>query len=101
MNSNILPSVEKLIHINFGILGIVVFAIILGIVVSHLDFNYWHTYVKQKKSFLYYYYPASLGLFFFIMRGDLMSSFTYTVGIYVIFKIIHKIIYSSPYENPN
>ncbi|HTN17700.1 MAG TPA: hypothetical protein VL092_08470, partial [Chitinophagaceae bacterium] len=45
---------------------------------SRYDRYYWQ---KPDNDFLKMVYPAYLGLAFFMLRGDLLSSFAYTVGI--------------------
>jgi oligosaccharide repeat unit polymerase len=66
-------------YINFGVAGLIIFAFGFGWVLSSLDEYYWN---KEKKNFtgiLSVYYPFLLGFTFYIMRGDLMSGFSYTV----------------------
>ena len=64
-------------YINFGILGILLFVVIIAFLTKYLDSIFWifrnHTLVKL-------FYPFLLGLFFFMLRGDLMSSFAFTLG---------------------
>ncbi len=64
-------------YINFGIFGIVLFAAIIGYIVARFDSKF---YKCGKLSFIKVYYPLALGLIFFILRGDLMSSFAYSVS---------------------
>lgn len=65
-------------YINFGIVGIVLFAVILGYIVKKFDTRYWLIARKQGIQFSPYLYLMLL--FFFMLRGDLLSSFAYIVG---------------------
>ena len=69
-------------YINFGYIGIFVFVAIFALMCSYLDDSYW----KQKVSLQSGYYLIILGAIIFIMRGDLMSSFAFTVGISITYK---------------
>jgi hypothetical protein len=64
-------------YINFGMLGILLFVFIVAYITKYLDQMYW---IHRMSGFGKRYYPFLLGLFFFMLRGDLMSSFAYTLG---------------------
>lgn len=68
--------------VNFGIVGVILFAIILAFIIKYLDTLYWNSQREDIKSInvVTILYPFYLGFFFFIFRGDLMSSFAYLVG---------------------
>ncbi len=66
-------------YINFGILGLVLFAFGFGWLLSSLDEHYWRNFSERSPDILAVCYPFLLGFVFFIMRGDLMSGFSYTV----------------------
>lgn len=68
--------------VNFGLLGIPLFAVIVAFIIKYLDTIYWNSQIGNIKSInaITILYPFYLGLFFFIFRGDLMSSFAYLVG---------------------
>ncbi len=68
-------------YINFGYIGILMFIIILAFINAKIDRSYWHNLMKNKKNLLSVIYLFLLGLEFFILRGALLSSFAYTVGI--------------------
>ncbi|GAG18939.1 unnamed protein product, partial [marine sediment metagenome] len=63
----------------FGVIGLVVFAFGLGWLLSTLDEQYWDRFESVSPCILSVYYPFLLGFIFFLMRGDLMSGFSYTV----------------------
>lgn len=70
-------------YINFGIAGVVIFAVVMAIIIKKLDVNYQEVILKdsrQRISFIEILYPSLLGYLFFMLRGDLMTSFAYTVG---------------------
>lgn len=65
-------------YINFGFLGIAIFVILLAFVNCKLDKAFWRN--SQGDIALSTFYFLFLGMEFFILRGDLMSSFAYTFG---------------------
>ncbi len=75
--------------INFGILGSVVFIGLLALFIARYDKHFWQ---NPKPSFNYFFYPIAIGMLFFMLRGDLLSSFAYTVGIYFSGRLLFAII---------
>lgn len=67
-------------YINFGIIGIFVFAVVLAYVTARIDKYYWNVVSSDKNNYFQVIYFVLIGMLFFILRGDLMSSFAYTVG---------------------
>jgi hypothetical protein len=69
-------------YINFGILGIPLFATALGYVTKKLDSLYYGSIVRFSSNVLVIelLYPFYIGFLFFILRGDLLSSLSYTIG---------------------
>ena len=61
--------------VNFGLLGLLLFAIITALICKRIDRWFAHS-----SSLMTLFYPTLLFMFFFIMRGDLLSSYAYTVG---------------------
>lgn len=64
-------------YLNFGCLGVILFAFIIGYLASKLDYKFYHT---KKISVIHIFYPLCLGLIIFIFRGDLMSSWAYSIS---------------------
>lgn len=64
--------------INFGIVGFFLFAVLAGFFIARCDRKYWCS--TRRSLFLQIFYPQLIFFFFFIMRGDLMSSLAYTVA---------------------
>lgn len=62
-------------YVNFGVIGIVVGGIILGHVVKFIDDKYWSN--EQSIQFINLIYPSAMLYFFFVNRGDLLSSGAY------------------------
>ena len=71
--------------VNYGLLGVVLFMGFLGVLLSSLDKTYWVLRNSKNSSIYIPFYYTILGMVFFLMRGDLLSSFAYTVGILISF----------------
>lgn len=69
--------------INFGIIGVIFFSLLISRLCSYLDSIYW----LGNKSSIKIAYPFWIGFFFFIMRGDLLSSTAYLFGFTICFFI--------------
>lgn len=67
-------------YINFGIIGAVIFIAFASWFIARYDNWYWK---GKKNNYATLVYPAAIGMFFFMLRGDLLSSFAYSVGLYV------------------
>ena len=81
-------------YINFGILGIILFAFILALVSKITD--KWYKY-NDLRLFFSLYVCFHMIFMIFMLRGDLMSSFAYLVGnllaIFFVPLILNKINY--------
>lgn len=66
-------------YINFGVIGLILFAVLIGVLFSSLDEYHWKESSAASTELISAYYPFLLGFAFFAMRGDLMSSFSYTI----------------------
>lgn len=66
-------------YVNFGVVGIVLFALIIAVVARRADGFYW-----RKRSGIWeeklgdILFPFTMFMFFFLMRGDMMSGWAYT-----------------------
>lgn len=67
-------------YVNFGYFGVIIFTIFLAWLSVKLDNLYWFKWSKSQSLKRGYYYIL-IGAIIFIMRGDLMSSFAYTIGL--------------------
>lgn len=78
-------------YLNFGFFGIFIFVIILSFVTAKLDKLYWTISVKSINNYFNVVYYVLLGMLFFVLRGDLMSSFAYTVGFVFSIWLVRKV----------
>lgn len=78
-------------YINFGYIGIFLFILILALITAKMDKAYWIMGLNLEKNLFHIIYYVMLGFSFFIMRGDLMSSFAYLVGSVFAILITYKI----------
>lgn len=73
-------------YINFGVLGVILFVVLLAYIMAKFDSQYWsahgHVGLNQIR------YCIILALLLFILRGDLMSSSAYTCGFLLSFYVI-------------
>jgi len=68
-------------YINFGVIGVILFAIFIANLTASADKVYTKSISFQNQiSLLELVYPFSMGFLFFILRGDLLSSLSYYVG---------------------
>jgi oligosaccharide repeat unit polymerase len=78
--------------INFGFIGIVIFAVLLGRIFKSLDVSYWKVHnAKFNISYIEISYPFLIGLFFFFLRGDFLNTFAYLSGFLVPLGLIYFI----------
>ncbi len=69
-------------YINGGMFGVVLFAFVLGAAVTRYDRYFWRSNnVSLGRAF----YLSAFPLFFFMMRGDLLSSFTFITARFFVF----------------
>ncbi len=76
-------------YINFGVIGAVLFIAMLAWLLTRYDQYYWD---ENGITFPIVFYPVAIGMCFFMLRGDLLSSFAYTVGIYVTGWGFHRLL---------
>jgi hypothetical protein len=67
-------------YINFGLPGVIMFSILLSIFVTRIDGSFWFQRQAGVDIFYSVRYYFLVPFIFFIMRGDLLSSFAYLVG---------------------
>lgn len=71
--------------VNFGIIGLIVFALIGSFLICRVDDPFWAG--VSRKGFKPFY-PFLTMFVFFIMRGDLLSSCSYLVGFFAAYCIV-------------
>ena len=67
--------------IDFGIIGLMTYPIILAIIVSKAD-KLGPSLEERSSTFSIFYYFA-FGLLFYVLRGDLLSSYAFSIGFIV------------------
>ena len=73
--SNVSASLMLEGYINFGIIGVFLFGIIVGFAACTVDRAYWKE--KRRWALIRVIYPFTIFQFFFMLRGDMMSSWAY------------------------
>lgn len=79
-------------YVNFGIAGVVLFMLVLGFLAKWLDDAYWKRGNLSSHPIFSCYYHLLLGLCFFMMRGDLLSSVAFIAGISGTYFLIGKLL---------
>lgn len=77
-------------YINFGILGVILFSLVLGCLLNTVDRLYWKE--KEGMNFLKFFYPFLSLITIFCCRGDMMSSSSFLVGTFISSYIAYKMI---------
>lgn len=79
-------------YINFGVIGIIVLSLVLGNILGKIDLWYWKQDNKEVYRLGELFYLVLMLMFFFVSRGDLMSSFAYCCAFFAVgFMILHGI----------
>lgn len=76
-------------YINFGLFGIFLFAALLGFLCGYLSRQLKNDKLHPRKKIIIIYTAFYL---FYILRGDLMSSFAYLVGFIVTFYLVNFLV---------
>lgn len=77
-------------YIGFGWFGIIIGSLILSKIIKKFDNKYWDE--NNDLSPIRIIYPCSIFMFFFMLRGDLLSSWAYTFAQIVVGMIMCKMI---------
>lgn len=77
-------------YINFGYIGVFVFLIFLAWACAKFDKIFWS--FKRKNTYMNVLYVLVLGTLLFILRGDLMNGFAYTVGVLMAAIVVYKLV---------
>lgn len=73
-------------YLDFGIIGIIIFAIVIAKVSAKLDFEYWD---NKAVDIINYVYPFSFGIFIFLQRGSMQPVVVYTFAFYLFLIIFY------------
>lgn len=72
-------------YINFGFGGGLIFTALLALLIARYDGWYWQRNGQSFFALPRLFYFVLIGMLFFILRGDLMSSVAYTLGLAAVF----------------
>ena len=86
-------------YINFGLVGVVIFAILTGIICRKMDEKYWET--ANELSYIRIIYPICIFQFFFLLRGDMMSGGAYLIGRIVVGFLVCGIVVGQKKSSAN
>ena len=78
-------------YINFGVIGVCLFAMLLGYINAKFDRKYWVEAGNTTPLFSLIFFET-IGMEFAIMRGALLNIFPVLIGYILATKIIHKIV---------
>ncbi len=81
-------------YINFGYLGIVIYAFLIGIGIKYLDNLYWNK-EKDTVTVIDFVYPFCIGLLIFLLRGAFHPVIVYTFSFFlfiIVWRMCSKII---------
>ena len=77
-------------YINFGFAGVVLFAFVVSALFVKVDNMFWYS---SNPHFLRPVYYLLIGMVFFMMRGDFMSSYAYSVAMVGCYVAVYKLLY--------
>ena len=86
--SNVSAPLVSEAWVNFGVVGIIAFGILLGYVTKRVDNRYWCN--REECSLIRIAYPFLMLMFFFMQRGDLMATGSYLLAQLVIGMLVYK-----------
>lgn len=79
-------------YCNFGLVGVLLFVLVLAFFTAIIDKLYWKCTRYNAANYFNVIYLVLLGLLFFVLRGDLMSGFAFTVAILCSFVCVFGIV---------
>lgn len=88
--TNVSAPVVAECYIGFGIIGIVIGGILLSKAVKKIDDIYWNE--ANELCAIRLIYPCAIFMFFFMLRGDLLSSWAYTFAQIVVGMALCKLV---------
>ncbi|WP_153638089.1 O-antigen polysaccharide polymerase Wzy [Prolixibacter sp. NT017] len=77
-------------YINFGFLGLIIFASTIGYTLAYVDKYYTNNYKKNNLFNIFYF--VLFGLLFYMQRGDLINSFSYLCSFSLLYFIFSRLI---------
>lgn len=79
-------------YCNFGLIGLLLFVLVLALFTAFMDKLYWRYTKKDSTYYFNVIYLVLLGLLFFVLRGDLMSGFAFSLAILFAFISVFYLI---------
>lgn len=79
-------------YINFGLTGSILFTIAMAIGISYYDYAFWKRKMADNNNYFHIFYFVFTGMLMFLLRGDLLSSFAYTCGLFLSGFVLHKLL---------
>lgn len=83
-------------YIDFGWIGTLLYACVVAVLAALYDRSYWHWRLRRAAegdvSFLMLMYPACMILFFFLLRGDLLSALAGILGLCATAWLMHLLL---------
>lgn len=89
--SNISAPIVAESYIDFGIVGVIVFAVIAGTIVARIDDSFWNKGFEKINAGIKIGYIYFAAYFVFLLRGSLQSTFSYLVAYFVMLILVVKI----------
>ena len=86
--TNVSAPLVSEVYVNFGIIGIAIGAVLLGKLLKTVDDRYWAE--TNDLTAIKIVYPPVMFMFFFLLRGDMMSGWAYTCAQLVVGFVICK-----------
>ena len=80
-------------YVNFGLVGVILLALAVGVLVRKLDGSYWNG--DKSVRLVRVIYPFSMFMFFFLLRGDMMSAGAYTAAQLLVGSLIYGLYHYS------
>ena len=77
-------------YINFGIIGVFLFAIIVSLFINKIDLLYWNS-ERSNNSTITNLYPFFVLFILMIFRGDLLNSYSWLLGYIVVLLLIRLV----------
>jgi len=78
-------------YMNFGLPGLVLGGFLLGLLCRSIDRKYWKS--RHDTDRIRMLYPSAALYFFFLLRGDLLSSWAYTFANVLVGYCVHRLVF--------
>lgn len=79
-------------YINFGLAGSLLFTLLMAASITAYDTWFRRHSATAGFSYAYLFYFVSVGMLLFVLRGDLLSSFAFTCGLFGSGWLLHQLL---------